>query len=48
MLDNICMKMTAMIYLDNYYSQFCHPFCEEEQQLILATGEAIVLYSITT
>jgi hypothetical protein len=23
-----CMKLIAVISHDNYYSQFCHPFCE--------------------
>jgi hypothetical protein len=35
------MKLTAMKYLNNYYSQFYHPFCEQVPQLTLSTGEAI-------
>jgi hypothetical protein len=40
-----CMKLTAMMCLDNYCSQFHRPFCEQVRQSTLSTVEAIRLCS---
>jgi hypothetical protein len=32
-----------MIRLDNHYSQFYHPFCEQAQLLTASTGETILI-----